>query len=447
MRIGSQRLTPEVKPGQPGGAPTDAPAAQGAGVAGTLSRDGLALSGGGTFDSFKESIKHLFDGLMSRFHSQSHTAAPTPPPAPAPAPTPPAPAKPAPAPSANAVREQAEALWLQKIDLNPSSFRRGEHDYVDANNNDSDLDDKAKSLVAANAATESAKLQAMTPAQQGQYAQLKKNLVNNPQGQLALQVLLSDGKLTAAKPKASNGDDLLTSLTKLGAMMPERHLEPTSLLSDTIQELAVPSAINQQNKTTCTVTSVQIMTAMENPAEYARIIAGLASPSGQVQLANGQTLNRKPGTEKDDDSNRTQSSRLWQAAMVQFALGPSVNYDNKSDSRSDGKWGVFGPELDKVVDALSNRDNPVLEVGDNLSADEMVAEISKHANAGKPVPVCMDWGEKDASGNEHPGHDVLVTKVTGDRVYYNNPWGLQESMSRQEFTQRVWWANPVDLAK
>lgn len=442
MRIGSQRLTPEIKPGQPAGAPADAPAAQGAGISATLSRDGLTLSGGGAFDSLRESMKHLFDRLMSRFSSHPHPAAPAPtaqPAAPAPAP--------APASTGNTMRQQAEALWTQKVDLDPKSFHRGERDFADVNNHDSSLDDKAKRLVAANAATESVRLQALPAAQQSQYAELQQRLVNNPQGQLALQVLLADGKLTAGQPRASNGDDLLTSLSKLGASMTEGHIEPTSLLSDTIQEIAVPSAINQQDKTTCTVTSVEIMTAMENPAEYARIVAGLASPSGKVTLADGQTLNRKPGTERDDDSNRTQSSRLWQAAMVQFALGPSVNYDNRSDTRSDGKWGVFGPELDKVVDALSNRDNPLLEVGDNLSAAQMVDEISCHANAGQPVPVCMDWAAKDASSTKHPGHDVLVTKVTADRVYYNNPWGLQESMSRQEFTERVWWANPVDLSK
>jgi hypothetical protein len=124
-----------------------------------------------------------------------------------------------------------------------------------------------------------------------------------------------------------------------------------------------------------------------------------------------------------------------------------VGYATAADSRNDGKWGVFGHELDRVVDALTNRDNPLLSVEGDYSGADMLRDVSKHANAGHPVPVCLDWGEKDKDGDEHPGHDILVTAVKDGRVFYNNPWGLQESMSTAEFEQRAWWANPIDMTK
>jgi hypothetical protein len=452
VRIGSQNLTPGIKPGAPQG-PVRSAGAGGPGVA----RDALALSGGGVKDglkSLKDSVVHLFDWLLGRDEApQAPVAAPpkadapvvtapapTPRPQPKPQPRPETHTAPAPAPVPG-VREKAESLWFAAHSLT-SSFRTGRRDAHDVNVQDGGRDRQARELIAANGPMEAERLAALGEPQRHQYQVLATALGDRPQARLALQVLLADGKLTG-KP-AADGQNLLQTLHGISHQAFTPGVDKTDFLSELVHEIAVPSAINQQDKATCTVASVQMLTATNHPAEYARVVAGLASPGGQVRLQRGDTLTREPGTEADDGSARSHPSRLWQAAFMQFAVGPNVDYDNDKDQRDDGKWGIFAPELDKVVDALTARDTRLLTI-DNQTPASIVNEIARHANAGKPVPVCMDWGERDASGNEHPGHDILVTAVKDGKVYYDNPWGYQEHMSVEEFKTRVWWANPVEF--
>jgi hypothetical protein len=446
MRIGSQPLFVDQKPGDKKASAAAAPQTGSAGVA----RDALALSGGSVKDglrSLKQSITHLFDMLLGRQKEKPKAEVPVAPPAPLPVPAP-APKQPTAGPTlppAPEVRQQAEQVWYKPHTIK-SSFRNGVQDAHDVNEQSAERDEQAAALVAANATMEQERLTALTPTQREQYAGLQQVLQDRPQARLALQVLLADGKLTA-KPHAKGGGDLLAKAHGLITQPLAPGVDRTTFLGELLHEIAVPSAINQHDKATCTVTSVQILTAMHNPAEYARIVGGLASPEGTVALANGRPLVREPGTETDDGSKRTDASRLWQAAFMQLAVGPGVDYDNAQDTRNDGKWGIFGPELDRVVDALTNRDTPLLSTSDTYSGADLVRDITPHLNAGHPVPVCMEWGEKSANGDEHSGHDILVTAIKDGQVHYNNPWGYQETMSLPEFTQRVWWANPIDMTK
>src|SRR5688572_19260256 len=82
------------------------------------------------------------------------------------------------------------------------------------------------------------------------------------------------------------------------------------LLSSTIEGVANPERITQEARGTCTVTSMSQMLARNNPAEYARLIAGLSSPSGEVRLRNGDTIRRAPGTDVMDNSGRNPAERL-----------------------------------------------------------------------------------------------------------------------------------------
>ena len=426
MRIGSQPLTPQAqRPGAPTQASGVAPASSGRAV------DTLERSGGGARDvlrAIKQSLVNIFNKLLGRDE-------------PAPAPKPPAPA---PVTPPTSLREKAEAIWFKGASLN-SEFRQGQRDAIEANDLDEGADTQAAELFKANRPMEAEKLAAMPPAQQARYQKVMAMVSFDPQARLSMQVLLAEGKLPG-KAKAKDGADLLTTLSTMADQPMAAPLEPSAVMADLIQEIAVPSAIDQKDKNTCCVASVQILTATQNPAEYARIVGGLASPEGRVTLASGETLEREPGTEADDASGRTDSSRLWQAAMTQFALG-EVGYDNASDSRNDGKWGVFGHELDRVVDAMTNRDNRLLSTDDGYSGADLLRDITPQVQAGHPVPVCLDWGEAAKDGEEHPGHNILVTAIKDGQVYYDNPWGLQERMSVAEFEKRAWWANAVDMTK
>ncbi|MBM3275186.1 MAG: hypothetical protein FJZ00_08525 [Candidatus Sericytochromatia bacterium] len=55
--------------------------------------------------------------------------------------------------------------------------------------------------------------------------------------------------------------------------------------------------------------------------------------------------------------------------------------------------------------------------------------MAQQANSGRPVSVAVGW--------EDGGHAILVTGVRNGRVYYNNPWGQQESASIADFKRNL----------
>lgn len=185
---------------------------------------------------------------------------------------------------------------------------------------------------------------------------------------------------------------------------------------------------------------MQIKLAMENPAEYTRLVTGLASVLGDVQLANGDTIKRE--TAHDDD--RSMPSKLLQPAFMEYANGGDSYDDTKGDmgeSHHDGflPWdnddysGLTGDHVDRLMDGI-NGESLAQETGND---DDVIDRIRETTDNGIAVPVDLNWGGRDENGNTHGGHKVLVTKLEGDRVYYNNPWGQQESMDLAEFQGRL----------
>ncbi|MNY74539.1 hypothetical protein D3C86_2135920 [compost metagenome] len=49
----------------------------------------------------------------------------------------------------------------------------------------------------------------------------------------------------------------------------------------------------------------------------------------------------------------------------------------------------------------------------------------------------MVWGGKDSTGAVHAGHQVALTQIDKDRVHFENPHGERDSMSLDDFRQRL----------
>jgi hypothetical protein len=327
-------------------------------------------------------------------------------------------------------RQQAEAIWFATDPPAPhDAFRRIERqaksvDYFNAQ----DLEGEHQQLVA-NSPLASEALAKLSPAEQASYQRVADGIGPEPGGRLALQLLLIEGKLTDPRVKATDGKNLLDALAGLADQPIAKGLGKSRLLDETVREIAEPSAIKQEARGTCTVTVVQNLLAKQNPAEYARLVSGLASPDGKVALVNGDTLHRVAGTVKEDGSWRTQSSRLFEAAMMDYAQ-PGYHYNNAKDATEDGISGLYDAELKTAMEGVLGRPVASREV-------DMLPAIAKETAAGRPVAVGMHWDQTGPNGVEHGGHEILVTKVDAERVYYDNPWGIQESMTRQEFESRA----------
>lgn len=333
--------------------------------------------------------------------------------------------------------------------------------------------EKASKQLEANAPLEASAIEKLPAEHQQQFKRLAEATDFDPGARLALQMLLLGGKTTPA---------LLDALAKLAAQPVAKGLDSGSLVADLIQEIHLPGTIAQYNRGTCTVTTVQTLLAREKPEEYARIVAGLASPEGKVKLADGTTIAREPGTELPDDTPRTASARLWQAAMMELGNGRD-DYDNAKDVNitPDGQKrdaGLAAEQTARVLQAVTGQTTDTKDLSYYTLTQQMIEQSSpeeidrlnamtpdayeahmrervsqlrpklaeeavlSQLESGRSLVVGLDWGERDAMGRIHGGHELLATRVSRDEggqtwIHLSNPWGQQEKLPKDEFFKRI----------
>ena len=302
------------------------------------------------------------------------------------------------------------------------SFGAIERDLSDANFRSQTRSTKGAELVAAHQAAEAEQLAKLPADLQAAYQRVAAALDGEPMARAALLLLLIEGTLTNT-PAAHDGHGLLGQLDRMAAQAVVGGIDRQDMLEHIVYEIALPSSINQKNRGTCTVASIQILAAMRHPAEYVRIVGGLASPEGRVTLAGGNVVERKAGTEREDGTSRSIPSRLWQPTMMELGNGRAT-YNNRSDRHSTGGRGLGPSNMDLVMEQVWNR-----KTNTYGRSQSIMSKIEESANGGMPVPICMN------------GHAVLVTRVTADKVYIHNPWGTEDSFSRSYFARCVVGAN------
>jgi len=139
----------------------------------------------------------------------------------------------------------------------------------------------------------------------------------------------------------SSGHTLVDSLITLadGEFWEPFTLEPgrTRIFSELVLNLAEPKRINQGLKATCAAACLESYMAERDPAEYARLIAGLVTRDGQVTLKSGLSLvcDEDVLTPGLREAGRNPVSRIFQAACMEFAY-PNMDYDNVNDGHYDG---------------------------------------------------------------------------------------------------------------
>jgi len=323
----------------------------------------------------------------------------------------------------------------------------------------------------------------LTSEEQATYRSLGQMMQGRVDGQLALQQLLLDGKLTVgsvADPKRN----LITALGDLSKQDLAPGIDRTNLLAEIHQELADPIAVSQEHKGTCAATSsAQILWSIKQPVDYLDYVRGLASPEGAAKLPNGEVMHRAPDWRAGNDripgkqlkpgearnEGRTISSKLVQPTFMQGGIGDQYVYNNTLDK------GVSATQANKVVDegGLTDEQSARLmskifqgenftiiyhspqELKDALEAtpkeawdgeriamtkDKMMESLRGSATPEDPVRVSVDY---ELSG----GHAILVTgfkdevtklpnrktPVTVEHTQYINPWGRLESMPSDSF--------------
>lgn len=308
-----------------------------------------------------------------------------------------------------------------------------------------------KQQVRANAPAVAERLQRLKPEEREGYTAIAK-LVREQDlfADLALQkLLLAEPSVLLAPAENHAGETLLQALGRLSRPDTPLHekIDRAELVSHLLREVAMPTSINQAHWGTCTVTTIQILTAKEDPAEFVRIVGGLASPEGHVTLRSGHAIQRVAGTESGVPKtvtlgaesltltdNRSISTRLWAGAMMEFANGDAATYDPVRDQHSNtNRSGLTSPQTERVLDAVSGDDH----IGAWGAEDALIERIRKSLGRGEPVPIALAWGASDSASQAHSSHQILITRMDDARVYYDNPWGQEEHMAISELQARL----------
>lgn len=240
-----------------------------------------------------------------------------------------------------------------------------------------------------------------------------------------LLAILKSGNLTRTDSKDGILLDNLVNL--MNQDFPEG-LDGAAVLEEVLAQVANPERIRQGPKNTCTMTCVEYLSAKQDPAEYVRLMAGLTSEKGEVELRNGETLRRDDNVVQDDSSGRTSASRIFQASMMEYANGPQ-DYDNQTDrnymvvSMPDGSQqrvpqyaGLMYEHWIRGANAVLPYESvPVryLKPEGRGQAEQIIGAL---VQSGRPVLVGMGWGQNSS-------HLLVVEGVDENYVYLRNPWG------------------------
>lgn len=311
--------------------------------------------------------------------------------------------------------------------------------------------DAARSALRAKAAEEAQAVGALGGRAES-YRRVASLIEGDLPARLALQKLLLSGRL--ATPALVGGQDLLSHLSRLGQQPLGEGLARAELLADLVEECENPTMLAQGGKGTCAATSMSILLVRQSPAEYARLVADLAAPAGQSRSAGGDLLRREAGWAQDEVAGRSQSIRLLQPALMEFANGWQ-SYDQVADShrlleapqKPSGLWSRFKGFLasfklgsgqspraaNRMAESLTGRDFQSVSMVGRWNREALWKDLQSRLAAGHSVPVGLAW----ITG----GHKVVLDRVAGGWAYYSNPWGQQERMPAELFKQRIRNAN------
>lgn len=271
---------------------------------------------------------------------------------------------------------------------------------------------------------------------------LRARFADSPQVRDALDHLAATGALRQEdKLGAGTTLDHLEAIAE-GPLAPAAAQKRDDLLGETIMELAEPNAVAQRGRNTCGASNAQALLARMAPAEYARLVAGLAGPDGEVETVTGKRLARDPDWTLDDTSKssglpRTTSSRLLQPAIMD--LGSDGDYDNVSDEDAIGMgtrpWGVV-----KYMEALTGEawkwTSTLTGWGTSEMADELKAATPEH-----PVMIALNYNDKGETTPEFHWVRVVGYQEGLDRlVVCNTQRGTEETFDYEDLRSRMFCA-------
>ena len=249
---------------------------------------------------------------------------------------------------------------------------------------------------------------------------------------------------TMMQAKDANGGTLVDNLDTIANQPLNSAINnatPQSLLHSVLDETLSPKTeINQGDYGTCTVTSLQYALAAKQPAEYARLIAGLSSTAGTAIMAGGGQLNLQTEYYQNhlNGDDRSASESMLQAAAMDYGDGEDTYNASTDKNQTAGQSGTQGggglSTSGQSAVASQLFDHPY--VTDNLNtpqdASNALDQLKLLNDDSLNNPIIVDVKLGDLS---NPGyHAMEYQKTENGQVYFRNPWGAGNYMPEQGMT-------------
>lgn len=243
----------------------------------------------------------------------------------------------------------------------------------------------------------------------------------------ALPGLIASGRLLS---KDKTGKTTLDHLCQLQSQAMEEPLQSGVVTSELLANLANPGEINQRNRGTCTVTTIEYFHCAQQPSDYIRLVKELVQKDAKAHFQGGKVCWTNPTGLKEDDSKRSSVDRVYQSSLMQAAYEGRALYNNFNDSFWTIGWtrqwrdsGLSHQHSGELLEQALGTKHEVMEYEGNQKRFE--ADILRAHNLGQQVFVAMRWSpDKD---DVHANHALAIEKIEGDKVYLRNPWGDGES--------------------
>jgi hypothetical protein len=242
--------------------------------------------------------------------------------------------------------------------------------------------------------------------------------------------------------KDSAGKTLISNLEKLTTQplntMLAGETSTSELVDSALLDITNPNRVDQGTAPTCTVTSMQFELVADNPAEYLRLLTGLAGPSGSAQMKGGSDLviGRGDGDLKARD-DRPVSQALFQSAAMEYGNGKAASFDPISGQSTDASTGKtyagLAPSQQTMVlrqlFGINYRTDQFYTEADGARALAGLQGFDASQAVNRPVILDIDQGPIN--------HAVTLEKVDAGRVYFRDPYGVLRSIPDEMFPKYV----------
>lgn len=242
----------------------------------------------------------------------------------------------------------------------------------------------------------------------------------------------------ALSDKDALGGTLLSNLSTLASQPLNAsltgHTSTEELLSSVMADVMNPNRVEQGTANTCTVASMQFELVADEPAEYARLMAGLTGPKGTVKMKAGGDLRLGPGdADERARDGRSVSQTVFQSAAMEYANGRFSNYDpvlgvSINEKTGEERLGLKAENQQALLEKLFGVNysiNRLYSESESTSAFAKLVGWDARGNRNRPIVVDIDQGKYN--------HAVTLESVSKEKVVFRDPYGVLRSMSADAF--------------